>query len=253
MDFLTANEALREALASGKKLWEPATGFDQSSDPAMSLMKVGRLPVIKKVKGLIEECGDLTVAIGYNQGTGAVTFTLKKTEQLTAWQAAVKQEQEPATVGEWDADKLRRTVILGMLAVHPHQDVVDPNVCLALFAQSTELCIVDRRYNEERERVAIQFRALHDCSQPSRATFSSKTAKYRAISYSPSFLLLQEGSGARSVAEKVVSELWARMRKQRYIPSAELVEGVSAKMLAFAESGVQGIMNRFTSTLAEPL
>eukprot|EP01063_Lacrimia_lanifica_P000735 TRINITY_DN10373_c0_g3_i2.p1 TRINITY_DN10373_c0_g3~~TRINITY_DN10373_c0_g3_i2.p1 ORF type:complete len:661 (+),score=103.35 TRINITY_DN10373_c0_g3_i2:83-2065(+) len=217
-------------------LWEPVRGLD-ACESCTTLQKVRRQACVTQLKRYFEETGCL-VTLGFNPGSGDVSFTLKP------------QVGNADTVPE----TVRGAVALGMLGLLRSSDTtdVDPNACLDLWTASTLTAFIDRRYNAASSAVTVVVKAYEDCVAPSAATFSSKTAKHKAIRYSPSFRLLDEGAGVGSVVDLAVAELWHRIRSSNYVPARALYEALTPRLRELLLSGFQGVLDRFCTDLDRP-
>eukprot|EP01064_Diplonema_japonicum_P007725 TRINITY_DN1536_c0_g2_i1.p1 TRINITY_DN1536_c0_g2~~TRINITY_DN1536_c0_g2_i1.p1 ORF type:complete len:608 (+),score=114.78 TRINITY_DN1536_c0_g2_i1:38-1825(+) len=204
-------------------MWEEVKGLKLLEDMT-SLQKVKTAPCVKQLRRIFEETG-LGVSVGFNQGSGDLTMNL-------------------SFGGKTMEGGEKGNVVWGMLALTADNST-HPDIHLKTFTDSTKLCVVTRKYNKTRETVSIMLKEEPECSAPSLATFSNKTAKYKRLSYSPSYLDLEEGENTETIISKVISEIWSEIRLLNYIPSATLVDEVGLQLQRFFESGVKGVMNDF--------
>ena len=207
------------------QLWEVSPGLSKA-EGSSTLQKVKAAPFVKQYRTYLEETG-AKCSVGFNMGTADISFSLTFAEDTV----------EPET--------LRANILLAGLNFHPNQESIpDANKCLQLFYSQTKIAIVSRKFKKAKS-LTIIVKDLADCWEPAKSTFSTKSAKYKAVAYSPSYLRLQEGENVGEVVEEMVVFFWRGVRSTNYIPSEALEVEVSAKLRLFFAAGVQGISNKF--------
>ena len=219
MQTITSSDRLSALERESCRIFQEIDGWDSWNDRMSTLMKIKRTRCVKTVQQLFEK-GNLTAGIGYDQGTGDVSYSVKP---------------------ECYSDSDLSFILWGMLGISPDQKYHEENCqgeyankCLSIFSKGTRLTITSRRYYESRGTYCVTLHNNNDCQEPTKESFSCKTAKFKPYQYSPIYQTLLAGTDIKQAAhlyvlQVVIPEFWNLAQSIfNYVPAAGLVEEVNA-------------------------
>eukprot|EP01062_Namystynia_karyoxenos_P063088 TRINITY_DN55912_c0_g1_i1.p1 TRINITY_DN55912_c0_g1~~TRINITY_DN55912_c0_g1_i1.p1 ORF type:complete len:737 (+),score=209.74 TRINITY_DN55912_c0_g1_i1:74-2212(+) len=255
-----------------RPLWEPVD-FSPALT-ASSLQRARALPCVAQLRVFFDEAG-LPPKIGFNQGTGTVTFSLPLRPEPRPAHA------DPAAPPE-DRAALSALALQLALAVHPQQrsaeeqwaalcaaeragaaapasplspetpageECSEPlgcaNSCLRAFAEQTGVAITERRTSGAASLI-VAFRLTSETAAPSRATFSVRQAAYKAVCYGPQYIRLAAGE---ALEEDMLAAFWSYADGRGYIPDPALRSSADGLLREWLQGGLRGLSAEFRPKL----
>eukprot|EP00754_Rhynchopus_humris_P002203 Rhum_TRINITY_DN11216_c0_g1::Rhum_TRINITY_DN11216_c0_g1_i1::g.43391::m.43391 len=226
------------------QLWQPIDDLLELAESSSNLRAVKASRFVKGFKAYLEESGPETCTVGWNQGSGGdLSFTVSYL---------------PDADSDVSALGLRGHLLRAALSAHPQQRYFDANACADAFYTQSGVSVIDRKRGRRTPgtdappSLTLFVKKTVDCWEPARATFSTKTARYKQMRYSPSHMLLADlgrGEDTRAhnaaVVDAAVADFWSGVRAAHYIPSPELVAGVTERLRNLLLAGIVGIADSF--------
>eukprot|EP01060_Flectonema_neradi_P029604 TRINITY_DN4128_c0_g4_i2.p1 TRINITY_DN4128_c0_g4~~TRINITY_DN4128_c0_g4_i2.p1 ORF type:complete len:635 (+),score=120.09 TRINITY_DN4128_c0_g4_i2:73-1977(+) len=238
---VSPSERLSALCEDPSSIFQQVDEWDSWTNRTCTLMKVKRMRCVKYLQQLFEHA-DLTAGIGYDQGTGSVSYSIR-----------------PGNYSNTDLS----FVLWGMLGISPDQKIHEENsdgyanTCLSIFSEGTGLTITSRRFYESRCTYSITLHNNSDCQEPTKESFSCKTAKYKPFLYSPLYQVLVAGDDLKQAAhlyvlQVIIPQFWHLAQSvYNYVPAPGLVEEINAFLTEFLVAA-SSVEKTFTAKDIDP-